>query len=248
MRTLAALLWLSMLLLGGCSSESDAPEQEETSEAASAAAETGDGEATDAGDDGSPFGAVAPEERTKLEVALTAAGVPIAADGYPTGPQTPEGAACDLTRAFINNHVELFRAVTAGVLGEGKSAECARNFMDIAETDVNLRFIDRIIEVYEAEEPSEPSAIEQAAAYGFADIKHVAVVFRRTNGLENIQQTMVLLTPEGEWKVMPAWKCYPELAAGLAELPTGKNPEEDQDKLIEPVELPEHAGAETGAQ
>jgi len=50
--------------------------------------------------------AVIAEEKPKDEKKPT---MVVVADGYPTGNATPEGAACDLARAFIEADAKLFR-------------------------------------------------------------------------------------------------------------------------------------------
>jgi hypothetical protein len=53
----------------------------------------------------------------------------VAADGLPTGHDTPEGAACDLARSFINQDEKLFSSTSIRLYGGGKSREAYSKFL-----------------------------------------------------------------------------------------------------------------------
>jgi hypothetical protein len=53
----------------------------------------------------------------------------VATDGFPSGHDTPEGAACDLARAFINRDEKLFSAISIPPYGGGKGRDAYAKFL-----------------------------------------------------------------------------------------------------------------------
>jgi len=53
----------------------------------------------------------------------------LAKDGYPSGHATPEGAACDLARAFINRDSKLFRQTCIKPFGGGENKKAYTEFL-----------------------------------------------------------------------------------------------------------------------
>jgi len=53
----------------------------------------------------------------------------VAADGFPSGQDSPEGAACDLARSFINPDEKLFASTSVRLYGGGKGPEAYAKFL-----------------------------------------------------------------------------------------------------------------------
>src|SRR5208283_1189893 len=53
----------------------------------------------------------------------------VASDGFPTGHNTPEGVASDLTRAFIRHDTNLFSETCIGLYSQGESRTAHDNFV-----------------------------------------------------------------------------------------------------------------------
>ena len=53
----------------------------------------------------------------------------VAADGLPSGRDTPEGAACDLARSFINRDEELFSTTSIRLYAGGNGPEAYAKFL-----------------------------------------------------------------------------------------------------------------------
>src|SRR5262245_50322269 len=60
----------------------------------------------------------------------------IAGDGFPTGRETPEGAAADLARAFIAKDAEAFKRVSIRVYSKGQSAQDYEAFLKSVMSDI----------------------------------------------------------------------------------------------------------------
>jgi len=52
----------------------------------------------------------------------------VSADGFPSGNATPEGAACDLARAFIKTDAELFKKSCIEPLAEARTVKPTKSF------------------------------------------------------------------------------------------------------------------------
>ncbi|MEO1129201.1 MAG: hypothetical protein AAFX05_05755 [Planctomycetota bacterium] len=153
----------------------------------------------------------------------------LAEDGYPTGRSTPEGAAADLTRAFVENDFEQFLAVAVEPFGEGESLQCYQTYYEGMEPRVKVPFVDRIVEMYESRPLRNPVAQPLAETLlGATDIRFCDVVFARLTGAEMLQRTLVVQMPDGEWRAIIKPDCFPDLFEGLFD-------ETDSTRLIEPV-------------
>jgi hypothetical protein len=151
--------------------------------------------------------------------------VTLASDGLPTGSNTAEGAACDLTRSFINSDVSLLTNSCLKRWGFGATA---------AEYD---RFIKMVVSGTEADKhrstshPSNPASIERVyaaehltaegpASYAYAmfnvhDVVFVDVVARLHDNRVFTNRTMVLKLAKGYWRVHPCPTIDPLLSVGL---------------------------------
>ncbi len=62
----------------------------------------------------------------------------VAADGLPSGHDTPEGAACDLARSFINRDEKLFLTTSIRLYGGGSGRDAYAKFLHIMFVDVGV--------------------------------------------------------------------------------------------------------------
>jgi hypothetical protein len=150
-----------------------------------------------------------------------------AGEAFPTGQATPEGAACDLARAFIKRDAALFSRVCLPPFGEGQAAKEYRTFL--AQTKGSI--------VAEAARktpsPGGPTKIVQCfaarhltkngpASYGYAmfdfhDVMFVDVKVELANKKTYLNRTLVVKDDKGKWYVHPAPGISPLLSAGLNE-------------------------------
>lgn len=156
--------------------------------------------------------------------------IQVAADGFPFGQDTPEGAACDLARAFIQRDTKLFKST------------CLRSY----GPEDYAKFLSDTVAAIEAEaakkepSPGGPKAIGKVfaarflsktgpasfgyAAFGFQDIMFVDVGAFLHNGGHGLNRTLVIKDKDGKWYVHP----LPTAGGGL--LGTGLNDESNSQK------------------
>lgn len=151
--------------------------------------------------------------------------VAVAADGYPTGRETPEGAACNLARAFINRDAALFERTCLKPYGSGKAR--ARYEAFLTRTAAAIRSESTrpepssagpkgIARVFAARHLSQSGPASYAfAAHGFRDVMFVDVGTVRHDGTKYLNRTLVVRDEAGEWYVHPLPDCDPLLSAGL---------------------------------
>lgn len=143
---------------------------------------------------------------------------------WPTGSNTPEGAACDLARSFINKDVPLFRSVCVKPMGEGKSVDDYESFIDNMLSDFERAKANpeaahgpvSITKVYTARSLARNGPASTAyALFGFHDVKFVDLVTQNDNGDPFLCRTLVLMDRGGKWQVLPLPQAYPLLSMGL---------------------------------
>jgi hypothetical protein len=146
-----------------------------------------------------------------------------APDQFPSGPATPEGAACDLLRAFIRSDVDLLKAT------------CIKRYPPAQEKfDQFLAMIVRGTEEDKQRSvphPKNPAKIVRVfaarhlskngpASYGYAvlnlqDVMFVDVLTRLHDGSSFVNRTLVVKTQKGLWRVHPCPTVDSLLSAGL---------------------------------
>ncbi len=152
--------------------------------------------------------------------------ITLASDGFPTGQATPEGVACDLARAFINRDVALFAEICLPPMGDAKSAEDYRAFLDQTAQSIRQAALAKV----QGDDPKEIGKVFAAralsrsgpasyayAVFGFQDVKFVDVGAFLVNGKRYLNRTLVIQKVGGTWYAMPAPDIYPLLSAGLNE-------------------------------
>ena len=171
-----------------------------------------------------PVSNEAPLSETK-DADVQGAGDPKTADDLPTGHSTPEGAACDLARAFINQDKDLFQETCIPKFGGGESATKYETFL--AKTSSSIETESK----KENATPSGPARITTVfvarhltkngpASYGYAthnfhDVMFVDVDVELHNGQTFSNRTLVLKTSDGNWYVHPNPASHPLLSHGL---------------------------------
>ena len=148
-------------------------------------------------------------------------------DGYPSGTATPEGAACDLARAFIRRDVALFEQVTLPPFGGGESRTQYAIFLANTKTAILEEVIhptDRgpqeISKVFVARPLSKSGPASYAyAAFNFSDVKFVDVTVVLRGGGISTNRTLVVMDNAGHWRVHPAPNIHSLLSDGLNQEP-----------------------------
>lgn len=160
--------------------------------------------------------------------------VKVAPDGFPAGHETPEGAACDLARAFIKRDSTLFTNACIKLYAGGTGPEDYAKFLQSTVESIKK-------EAAKAEpSPGGPKSIGKVfaarhlshngpASYGYAtfnfqDIMFVDVGAFLHNGERSINRTLVLKDRDGKWYAHP----LPSAGSGL--LGVGLNDESASEK------------------
>ena len=153
--------------------------------------------------------------------------IKVAKDGTPTGQSTPEGAACDLARAFIIRDAALFRKVTIKPRG------------DASHPDDYSKFIEQMVASIKAEakrttpSPAGPKSIGKVfaarhltkngpasygyAVFGYRDVMFVDVGCFLQDGGRSLTRTLVVQDSNGTWLADPLPTASPLLSQGLTE-------------------------------
>jgi hypothetical protein len=154
----------------------------------------------------------------------------VSADGFPSGHDTPEGAACDLARAFINRDEKLFSATSirlyAGPDGPPAYAhflqDVVRNIKEeAAKTVLSPQAPKGIGKVFAARHLTKSGPVSYGyASFGFQDIVFVDVGVYLQNGDRSMNRTLVIKDKDGKWYVHPNPSVSPLLSEGLNEEPS----------------------------
>lgn len=151
----------------------------------------------------------------------------VAGDGLPSGHDTPEGAACDLARSFINRDEKLFSSTSIRPYGGGKGREAYEKFLrktarsikaEAAKTEPSPYGPKSIGKVFAARHLSKSGSVSFGyAAFGFEDIMFVDVGVYLHNGERAMNRTLVIKDRGGKWYVDPDPSASPLLSDGLNE-------------------------------
>jgi hypothetical protein len=149
------------------------------------------------------------------------------ADGFPEGHDSPEGAACDLARAFIEKKPELFRESCLPAFGGGSGRKAYEDFLERAEAGVKAEGAKAdasphgpkvIAKVFAARHLTlEGPASYGYAVFGFNDVMFVDVGVIENSGKKMLCRTLVIQNSAGKWFVDPDPEAHPLLGAGLNE-------------------------------
>jgi hypothetical protein len=151
----------------------------------------------------------------------------VAADGLPSGHDTPEGAACDLARSFINRDAKLFSSTSIRLYAGGKGPKEYAKFLQDTVQNINAEAAKKepspqgprsIGKVFAARHLSKSGPISYGhAVFGFEDIMFVDVGVYLHNGERAMNRTLVIKDRDGKWYVHPAPSVSPLLSGGLNE-------------------------------
>jgi len=144
-------------------------------------------------------------------------------DSFPSGSATPEGAACDFARAFIQRDADLFEEVSLRPFGGGESRAEYESFLKETKAAILAeakRPADRgprkIVKVFASRSMSRSGPASYGyASFGFADVKFVDVVVDTYDSGASINRTLVIKDTTGQWHVHPVPGIHPMLSAGL---------------------------------
>ena len=149
----------------------------------------------------------------------------VTSDGFPSGHETAEGAACDLARAFIRRDAELFKNTCLRLYTADQGPSDYAKFLKNMEENIKVEATKKepstsgpksIGKVFAARHLSK----EGPASYGFAtfsfkDIMFVDVGVVLQNDKLALNRTLVVLDKDGKWYVHPMPDVSPLLSSGL---------------------------------
>jgi hypothetical protein len=164
------------------------------------------------------FSAAGGQQSTKLKLRVVS-------DGLPSGHDTPEGAACDLARAFITHDDKLFTSISIRLYGGGTGREAYEEFLqqtverikaEAAKKEPSPQGPKSIGKVFAARHLSKSGPVSYGyATFGFEDIMFVDVGVYLQNGERAMNRTMVIKDRDGKWYVHPAPYVSALLSEGL---------------------------------
>ena len=151
----------------------------------------------------------------------------VATDGLPSGHDTPEGAACDLARAFINRDERLFSTTCVRLYAGGNGPAAYAKFLKDTVQSIKAEAAKKqpspygpksIGKVFAARHLSMSGPASYGyAGFGFEDIMFVDVGVYLHNGERALNRTLVIKDSDGKWYVHPDPSASPLLSAGLNE-------------------------------
>jgi hypothetical protein len=151
--------------------------------------------------------------------------ITLAKDGFPAGQNSPEGAACDLSRAFMNSDVELLKRTCLKKCGGGEVGKKYEAFLqkiikgteeDKKRKTPHPRNPKKIGKVFAARHLRlNGPASYGYAAYNFQDVMFVDIGAFLNDGSTFLSRTLVVKKKDGKWYVHPCPVIDSLLSAGL---------------------------------
>jgi hypothetical protein len=151
----------------------------------------------------------------------------VAADGFPSGHDSPEGAACDVVRSLINRDEKLFSSTCVRLYGGGAGREEYAKFLrqtienirqEAAKKEPSPRGPKSIGKVFAARHLTKSGPASYGyAAFDFQDVMFVDVGVYLQNGERSMMRNLVIKDRDGKWYVHPAPSTSPLLCEGLDE-------------------------------
>jgi hypothetical protein len=151
----------------------------------------------------------------------------VAADGFPSGHATPEGAACDVVRSLIKRDEKLFSITCVRLYSGGNGPAAYARFLRDTVEDIRQEAAKK------EPSPSGPKSIGKVfaarhlnkhgpasygyAGFGFQDVMFVDVGVFLYNGERSLMRTLVIKDTDGKWYVHPDPSASPLLSYGLDE-------------------------------
>jgi hypothetical protein len=150
----------------------------------------------------------------------------LAKDGFPTGSEAPEGAACDLMRAFIRNDTSLLLRTCIKPFGGVETKTSYQKDLDSfatylkeeAKSNPSRGHAAAISKCFAARHLSKNDAASYGAAtFGFKDIMFVDVEDERVDGKTQTERILVIKDKDSKWGVYLHPDLNPLLSTGLNE-------------------------------
>jgi len=147
----------------------------------------------------------------------------VAADGFPTGQTTPEGAASDLARALVARDAAGFRNTCIRPYGGGQARAEYVQYLGGIPDHLKQEKINRspddpkqIARVFAARHLSKngPSSYGYAS-FDFQDVMFVDVEVVLESGTRHLRRTLVIKDRDGKWYAHPVPDVSPLLSYGL---------------------------------
>jgi hypothetical protein len=148
-------------------------------------------------------------------------------DGFPSGHATPEGAACDLARAFIKHDPALFKSACIKPFGGGENSKQYAAFLKQMSQQMVLEEKKAapspggprvVVKLFAARHLSKSGPVSYGyAAFSFKDVQFVDVGAMLHDGSRRLNRTLVIQDSDGKWYVHPLPSSSPLLSAGLNE-------------------------------
>jgi hypothetical protein len=146
-----------------------------------------------------------------------------ATDGFPTGQDTPEGAASDLARVFVTRDAARFRSICIRPYGAGKARADYTGYLDAAadhlkreEETPSPDDPKKIVNVFAARHLSKNGPVSYGyAAFDFQEVMFVDVEVVLHSDNRHIRRTMVIKDRDGKWYAHPVPDVSPLLSYGL---------------------------------
>ena len=151
----------------------------------------------------------------------------MASDGFPSGHETPEGAACDLARAFIRRDGALFTnaCVSAKLYNASDAGKQYAGFLkdkvdsirsEAAKKEPSSGGPKSIGKVFAARHLTKNGPASYGyAAFEFRDVMFVDVGVFLQSGKPLLNRTLVIKDSDGKWYVHPMPSVSPLLSDGL---------------------------------
>ena len=149
----------------------------------------------------------------------------VADDGFPTGQNSPEGAATDLARAFIQQDADLFLRTCVPPYGGGGTLSAYKDYLDGASHAMRL---ERSSHMRSQENPHTIKRVFAArnlsrngpasygyAAFDFQEVLFVDVDVILNDGASYVKRTLVIQARDGRWYAHPKPDLSPLLSMGL---------------------------------
>ena len=148
--------------------------------------------------------------------------ITIASDGFPTGQHTPEGAAADLARAFINADANSFRQVCIRPYNAGQPRADYIGYLNGVLDHFKQRTPtapddpEKIVRVFAARHLSKTGPASYGhTSFDFQDVMFVDVEVALRSGSKHLRRTMVIKDRDSLWYVHPVPDISPLLSLGL---------------------------------
>jgi hypothetical protein len=149
--------------------------------------------------------------------------IKVSEDGFPSGSSTPEGAACDLARAFVRRNGTLFVKVCIPPFGTPESKQAYQDFLDKVTGDMAKGESPgggpkKLAKCFAARHLSkEGPASYGSANFGFQDVMFVDVGVFLEDNRPQLCRTLVIKTKDGKWVAYPRPDLIPLLSTGLSQ-------------------------------